>query len=239
MTALAAAVWPEVPERPLVLVPVGSVEQHGPHLPLDTDAVVAEGVVARVAQLLGDEHVFVAPALAYGASGEHQMFAGTSSIGTDALRLLVVELVRSMSTWAGSIVLGNGHGGNVTALAGAVAQLLDEGHDVAWVPCTPDGADAHAGYAETSLMLHLRPRAVRLDRAEPGNTAPLEELWPALHRDGVAAVSANGVLGDPSGASAGAGARLLEAVAGDVAALIRAGRTDSRGMLCRAEAPAQ
>ncbi len=236
MSRLATAAWPDVRDRPLVLVPVGSVEQHGPHLPLDTDAVVAEGAAARVAQLLGDEHVFVAPVLAYGASGEHQMFAGTSSIGTDALRLQVLELVRSMSTWAGRIVLVNGHGGNVTALTGAVVQLLDEGHDVRWAPCVSDGGDAHAGYTETSLMLHLRPWAVRLDRAETGNTTPLERLWPALLREGVAAVSANGVLGDPAGASPDAGARCLEAMAGDLAALIREGRTDSRGMLCGAEA---
>lgn len=236
MNTLATAIWPEIRDRPLVVVPLGSMEQHGPHLPLDTDAVVAEAVTARVAQLLDDEHVFVAPVLAYGASGEHQMFAGTSSIGTDALRLLVVELVRSMSTWAGRIVLVTGHGGNATALTGAVVQLLDEGHDVAWVPGTPAEVDAHAGYTETSLMLHLRPSAVRLDRAEPGNTAPLEELWPALLRDGVGAVSANGVLGDPTGASARDGARCLEAMAGGIASLIREGRTDSRGMLRPAEA---
>jgi len=240
VSRLAAAAWPDVRERPLVLVPLGSIEQHGPHLPLETDAVIAEAVAARVARLLGSEHVFVAPVLAYGASGEHQTFAGTSSIGTAALRFLVVELVRSMSTWAGKIVLVNGHGGNVTALTDAVVELLDEGHDVAWVPCVAaeDGAggphDAHAGYTETSLMMHLRPWAVRPGRAEPGNTTPLEELWPILLRDGVGAVSANGVLGDPSGASPRAGARFLEAMAGEIAALIHGGSTGPRGMLCRA-----
>ncbi|HEX6195469.1 MAG TPA: mycofactocin biosynthesis peptidyl-dipeptidase MftE [Jiangellaceae bacterium] len=236
MTTLAAATWPDIQDRPLVLVPLGSIEQHGPHLPLDTDAVIAEAVTTRVAKLLRDEPVFVAPVLAYGASGEHQTFAGTSSIGTDALRLLLVELVRSMSTWAGRIVLVNGHGGNLAAVTDAVARLRDEGHDVAWAPCTGDDVDAHAGYTETSLMLYLRPSAVRLDRAEPGETAPLEELWPTLIRDGVGAVSANGVLGDPSGASADEGARCLEAMAAGIAALIRAGRADARGMLQRAEA---
>lgn len=236
MSRLAAAAWTEVRERPLVLVPLGSIEQHGPHLPLDTDADIAEAVAARAALLLGEKHVFVAPVQAYGASGEHQMFAGTSSIGSDALRFLLIELVRSMSTWAGRIVLVNGHGGNITAVSEAVVQLLDEGHDVAWAPCTGDDADAHAGYTETSLMLHRRPSAVRLDRAEPGNTAPLDELWPALAQEGVAAVSPNGVLGDPTGASADEGARCLKAMADDVAALLRGGRADSRGMLRHVEA---
>lgn len=235
---LTTAAWPEIRDRPLVLVPLGAVEQHGPHLPLDTDAVIAEAVAAQAAQLLRGEHVYVAPVLTYGASGEHQTFPGTSSIGTDALRLVIIELVRSMKTWSGRIVLVNAHGGNVMAMSDAVAQLLDEGHNLAWVPCTTDGADAHAGYTETSLMLHLRPWAVRLDRAEPGDTTPLEELWPALLRDGMAAVSPNGVLGDPRGASPMVGARYLEAMASEIASLIRGGRADSRGMLYRtAELP--
>lgn len=233
MNRLGTAGWPEIKDRPLVLVPLGAIEQHGPHLPLDTDAVIAEAVVARAAELLSDNHVVVAPVLAYGASGEHQMFPGTSSIGTDALRLLITELVRSMSTWSGRIVLVNAHGGNVMALSDAVARLLNEGHDLAWVPCAADEADAHAGHTETSLMLHLRPSAVRLDRAEPGDTTPLEQLLPTLFRDGVGAVSPNGVLGDPSGASPRAGAHCLEAMASDVAGLIRDGRADSGGMLYR------
>jgi mycofactocin precursor peptide peptidase len=234
VSSLGLATWPQIRDRPLVLVPLGAIEQHGPHLPLDTDAVIAEAVTARVAQLLSGEHVLVAPVLAYGASGEHQMFPGTSSIGTDALRLLIVELVRSISTWSGRIVLINAHGGNTMAVSDAVTQLLGEGHELAWAPCTAGATDAHAGHTETSLMLHLRPSAVHLDRAEPGDPTPLAELWRVLLRDGVGAVSPNGVLGDPTGASPVAGADYLEAMATDVADRIRAGQADSRGMLCRA-----
>jgi len=72
--------------------------------------------------------------------------------------------------------------------------------------------DAHAGRAETSLMLHLRPESVRLDLAEAGNTAPLSALLPHLRAGGVAAVSRNGVLGDPRAASGEEGRRLLEAM---------------------------
>jgi mycofactocin system creatininase family protein len=231
VTELGSATWSDVRDRPLVLVPVGSVEQHGPHLPLDTDTVIAEAVSRRVAQLLAEQHVWVAPALGYGASGEHQMFPGTSSIGAEALRLAVVELVRSMTTWSGRVVLVNAHGGNTSALVGAVTQLVAEGRDAAWVACATEEVDAHAGYTETSLMLHLQPWAVRLDRAEAGNTTPVAELLPTLVRHGVAPVSANGVLGDPAGATAEEGRRCLEAMAHDISALVRDGRGESRGML--------
>jgi len=213
VTDLARATWPDVPERPLVLVPTGSIEQHGPHLPFDTDAVIAVAVAEAVGGRLGG---LVAPPLVYGNSGEHQSFPGTMSIGAEALRLVVVELVRSLSTWAGRVVLVNAHGGNAPTLADAVKQLVGEGHDVAWVPCATEEVDLHAGHTETSLMLHLRPDDVRLDRAAAGNTAPLAEILPDMIRGGVGAVSPNGVLGDPAGASAGHGRAVLEAMVDDV-----------------------
>lgn len=222
---LRSATWPTVPTGCTVLVPVGSIEQHGPHLPLDTDTVIATAVAETTAAALSESypyvgHVVVAPALTYGASGEHQPFAGTSSIGTDVLRLVVVELVRSLRTWAASVVFVNGHGGNVPALEAAVRQLGDEGHDVGWVPCRTEMVDAHAGYTETSLMLHLDPARVRLTHAVAGNTRPLAVLMPAMREGGVQAVSPNGVLGDPDGASAEEGARVLRTMVADVVAAV-------------------
>jgi creatinine amidohydrolase len=210
MAELAAATSPQTSGARLVLVPVGSVEQHGPHLPLDTDTVIARAVADRMASRLGD--AWVAPAVSYGSSGEHQAFPGTCSIGTDALHLVVVELVRSIRCWAERVVLVNAHGGNLTALQAAVEQLQAEGHDVTWVPCATEDVDLHAGRTETSLMLHLAPWSVRHDRAEPGNTQPLREILPAMLAGGVAAVSANGVLGDPAGATAAQGAHLLDQI---------------------------
>jgi mycofactocin system creatininase family protein len=220
---LAGATSPGLPVDTTVLVPVGSLEQHGPHLPLDTDTVIATAVAARAADDLqrSGRSVLVAPALAYGSSGEHQDFAGTSSIGTTVLHGTVVELTRSMRTWASRVVFVNGHGGNLTALRSAVAQLVDEGHDVAWVACATEDVDLHAGRTETSLMLHLAPWTVRADLAEPGNTGTLEELLPLMMAGGVKVVSANGVLGDPSGASAPEGAAVLRAMVEDVATFVR------------------
>ncbi|CAN5298959.1 mycofactocin biosynthesis peptidyl-dipeptidase MftE [soil metagenome] len=233
--ALADHTWTSVPSRPLVLVPIGSTEQHGPHLPLDTDTAIASAVTEGVAAQIGGD-VLVAPSLSYGSSGEHQSFAGTSSIGTDVLQGTVIELVRSMSTWAGRIVFVNAHGGNVSALAKAVSQLLSEQHTVGWVPCATEDVDLHAGFTETSLMLHLRPGSVRLDQAEPGDTRPIAEIMPLLVQGGVAAVSANGVLGDPRGATAAQGERVLAVMVADVLERIRLGAADPRGMLVRASA---
>lgn len=233
----ADATWPErAASGPVaLLVPLGATEQHGPHLPLDTDTRIATAVAERVAASRPD--AAVAPAIPYGASGEHQGFAGTLSIGHEALTALLVELVRSATgdrtpgradgadPTAGppssdptiaAVVLVNGHGGNGVAVAAALDVLRGEGRPVtAWWPRWP-ADDSHAGRVETSLLLALRPEAVHLDRAEPGRTEPLPELLDDLRRGGVAAVSANGVLGDPSGASGAAGAALLEDFAADL-----------------------
>ncbi|MGY1672717.1 mycofactocin biosynthesis peptidyl-dipeptidase MftE [Geodermatophilus sp. SYSU D00710] len=216
MPDLAGAVWPELPERPLLVVPLGSVEQHGPHLPLATDTTVATAVVA--AADLGP--ALVAPAVPYGASGEHEGFPGTVSIGTEALTSLLVEYGRSAGRWAGRLLLVNGHGGNLDALRRAVPLLRGEGRDAAWFPCGVPGGDAHAGRTETALLLHLEPGAARPGRAVPGVTTPIGHLLPRLRDEGVRAVSPTGVLGDPTGATAEEGARLLADLAGRLTAAV-------------------
>lgn len=204
-----------------VMVPLGSTEQHGPHLPLDTDTRIATAVAGRVLTRLGPEWL-VAPAIAYGASGEHQSFAGTISLGTEALTLLLVEYGRSAAGWAQRIVFVNGHGGNVAALTGAVARLRAESRDVGWCPCLTAGGDAHAGHTETSVLLHISPGDVRTDRWVAGNRAPLPELLGSMRRGGVAAVSPVGVLGDPTTATAAEGERIFtEMVDGCVRRVLR------------------
>ncbi len=235
--ALGDLAWPEVDSRPTLLVPVGSTEQHGPHLPLDTDARVAAAVATRAAALspsVADPAgaigaLLVAPPVVYGASGEHEGFPGTVSIGHEALRLLLVELGRSATRWAGRVLFANGHGGNVPTLVDAVRLLRYEGRDAAWLACAP-GGDAHAGRTETSLMLALDPACVRPEWAA-GNTATLSDLLPAMRAGGVAAVSANGVLGDPAGASPDAGERLLAAMAADLIAALGRWTPDASGRL--------
>jgi mycofactocin precursor peptide peptidase len=205
----------------MVAIPLGSCEQHGPHLPLDTDTRVALALADGLAAARPD--VVVAPPVAYGASGEHAGFDGTLSIGLDALATVLVELVRSADAFAG-VVLVNGHGGNHDAVQRAVATAAHEGRAVlAWAP-TPAAlgrtGDAHAGRTETSLLLALAPSVVRLDDAEPGATAPLAELLPTLRAGGVRAVAPNGVLGDPTGASAAEGVDVLRSLTEDLVAAV-------------------
>jgi mycofactocin system creatininase family protein len=193
--------------RRLLVVPLGSLEQHGPHLPMDTDTRIASAVASRAcARRPG---VGLAPPIPVGASGEHADFPGTLSIGTGALAVLLVELGRHASLHWPAMLLVNGHGGNVPATSEAVRQLRAEGRQChVWHAGVVD-SDAHAGRTETSLMLALAPEDVLLAAAAPGDTRPLAEIMPALRARGVRAVSPNGVLGDPSGASAEEGSKLL------------------------------
>jgi mycofactocin precursor peptide peptidase len=206
-------------EPVLLAVPVGSIEQHGPHLPLDTDTRVAVAVAEELAARRRD--VVVAPALAYGSSGEHAGFGGTLSIGQDAVEQCVLELVRSADAFAG-VVLVVGHAGNAAPVGRAVARLEQEGRRaMAWMPDV-EGGDAHAGRTETSLLLAIAPDLVRVERAERGETRPLAELLPRLRAEGLRAVTPNGVLGDPAGASAREGRELLVMLADDLSARVAA-----------------
>ena len=218
--ALGRATWTEIDRSPprVLLVPVGSCEQHGPHLPLDTDTRVAVALADAVAADRTD--TAVAPAVAYGASGEHQSFPGTLSIGAEALTTLLVELARSAfpapaAAGAHRLVFVNGHGGNTWAVRRAVEVAVHEGRPVSsWAPAVVDG-DAHAGRTETSLLLALVPDLVRPDRPV-GATDPVGELADRMREDGVAAVSANGVLGDARGASAEHGREVLAGLVADL-----------------------
>lgn len=220
---LSRSAWPSIAasEPSTLLVPVGSCEQHGPHLPFDTDTRIAVAVAEAVADARSDCHL--APAIAYGSSGEHQSFAGTLSIGTEVLVDVLVEMGRSAFPESGSpyrsLVFVNGHGGNMTAIRAATERLGDEGRPVhAWWPSIDD-SDAHAGVTETSLLLAIAPEVVGQERPV-GATEPLENLLGAMRVGGVAAVSSSGVLGDATGATAARGASLLAEMVADLAAVV-------------------
>ena len=257
---LADLPWPDVGGRvtagSVLAVPLGATEQHGPHLPLSTDTDVAVALAAGLAARRAD--VVVAPPVGYGSSGEHAGFAGTISIGQQALELTLLELGRSAAETFGYILFLCTHGGNREPATRAAARLRGESVDaVLWMGggASPEGpgsrrsissamarlmlrlngrrqaptAGAHAGRAETAIQLALDPGRVWMSRAEAGNQTPIAELMPLLRTAGVRAASRNGVLGDPSGASAAEGAELLAALSDDLLAAVAAWRGPGPG----------
>ena len=218
-----------VAEARLVVVPVGATEQHGPHLPLNTDTLlvtaVAEAVVARTPGTL------VGPVLALGCSSHHLAFQGTVSLRVPTFVATVVDVCRSIATAGLTVVLVNGHGGNRAPLSVALTELSGEGiraYSFTYWELLDDvvaevfGADApeacgHACALETSLMQHLDPDAVRESLIPPDGTP---RTWPDPHMFSTDAVqvvrpfeelSANGVVGRPSLATPAVGRRLFEA----------------------------
>ncbi len=218
--------WSELSERvhpPVILVPVGATEQHGPHLPLSTDTLIAEALALSLCEdinanqptALAQSPCLIGPSLTVTSSGEHAGFPGTLSLGAAVTQQALVELARS-ADWARGVVFINGHGGNYRSVSDAVQTLTDEQRTVrAWWPRIT-GADLHAGHTETSLMLHLHPALVRIAKAEPGGTDLGDQAMTLLREHGVYPLSPNGVLGDPLGSQAADGAKIWEGLRADL-----------------------
>ena len=234
MRLLAEMTWSDahqVAAESILLVPVGSTEQHGPHLPLGSDTVITLALCEALAQARPDV-VVLAPPIHFSSSGEHSGFAGTISIGQGALEMMLVELARSADAFAG-VAFVSAHGGNAEVLARVQKSLRAEGRQaLAWWPSPPKShhhelghgasspqsppfaaSDLHAGRAETSMILALAPHLVREEDFARGNTERSADLLARLKLGGIASVSANGVLGDPFGANSHEGVALLAAMA--------------------------
>ena len=215
-----------------VVWPMGSLEQHGPHLPLATDALFAERVLEAVlAGLPPQAPVVQLPLQVLGFSPEHRGFAGTLSLPADLLIHQIVAVGRQLAE-AGfeRLVLFNGHGGQIALLQVAARQLRDHCADLAVLPCFlwsgPEGVaelipepersqGLHAGLAETSLMLHLAPELVGPERPQGGEAMPRPPAGWSLEGEApcawlTAELSSSGVIGDARGASAALGEALFE-----------------------------
>ncbi len=219
-----------------VLVPLGALEQHGPHLPLDTDKRIAEAVASRAADRAG--RCVVAPCQAVGASSHHLTFPGTASLTDRTLSDVLVETTCTLLGHGfGAAFLVTGHAGNVGAMAAAVASLpadvrnrvvafddwpaqRDAVHRVAEEYCGLDRetVGTHAGHFETSILLAIAPETVDMASAVPGHVGPATEAGAILRSQGMAALSPVGIIGDPRGADAAAGERYLDALVDQVAA---------------------
>jgi len=239
---LAELTWPEAQERlrevDLAILPVGSIEQHGPHLPLDTDAFDADHLARRVAAECSDPKPLVLPPLYYGVSYHHEDFAGTICITPDTLSRLVHEVGLSVAKQGISkLVIINGHGGNVPALKFAAQMINRDANifttvetgetsdaDVAGVVDTP--GDAHSGEIETSTTLATRPHLVRMDEAVRFVPDFSSRYLDFSSRRSVewntrtAKISPSGVLGDPMRASAEKGRRIWDIMVRNLVELI-------------------
>ena len=192
---------------PILVLPLGAWEQHGPHLPLDTDTVIINRVVADAVKDINFEFL-LAPTLAITASDEHHGFPGTLSSGTQALKDTVVSICRSAS-WARGVCIVNGHGGNTDAIAAISSALEYEKitHSI-WSLPSYVGGDMHAGHTETSLMMHIAPESVRVAAIESG-TAHNLGIVDEMREHGVQAIANNGIIGDATTATAVHGAAVL------------------------------
>jgi len=240
---LAQLTSPEVEARmaegfDTALVVLGAIEQHGPHLPAATDSIIGEVVADRVAAELGG--TLIAPIIPIGCSAEHREFAGTISLRQETLASLIEDVCRSLVEqgfrW---IVVISWHGGNDRALALAREGLggmigsriwcqpqLDAGLQVNASAARALGVDAaragaHAGHAESSIMLAISPGQVRLDQLARGFVGDLSSVWHILTSQGLRPVTANGVLGDPNGASGRDGFNYLDAHVSDLTMKLR------------------
>jgi len=213
--------------RDTVLVPFGSTEQHGKHMPLCTDAVLGDEIGWALA---GRLDAFLAPTVRFGCSEHHLSFPGTISLGEETFKRIVLDVVASLSRHGfRRIVLMPTHGGNFKPLAEAVAELnpIENVNVVAFTDLeglvkaafqssgargvNPAQSGAHAGEWEASLMLALRPDQVKMDRAAEGFVGELSEIMAKVF-DGIQNLDANGVLGDPRPATAAAGQQYFEEV---------------------------
>lgn len=218
----------------VVVVPTGAIEHHGPHLPLLTDSLIADSIataaVARAVERGAD--VWQAPTLTVTKSDEHAWAPGTLWLSTSTLLAVLTDLGRSLTTTpARKVVFLNGHGGNAALLQVANRELRRLfGLQTFTMPASrvpagdgregrPDelGMGIHAGWAETSLVMHLRPDLVdetRFARNVPEHVAGFEHIgfngYPVtfgwLSND----FGPSGVIGDPTGATSADGARLFE-----------------------------
>lgn len=241
MLDAATASWEDVAAaiaRGLVaILPIGAVEQHGPHLPLLTDTVLAGGVARRIAE--GVDYALLLPAIAYGDAWTAEGWAGTLSLSPDTLRSTVIDLGRGLHRMGvRGLVTINGHFGNrepISLAARTLSELglpvlhLDYPHLEALAAEHMESEPAgpgfyHADEVETSMMLALAAETVRLDRAKPEypDFPPLFGSEPMK----LSAFNQSGVFGDPRPATAEKGEALIAGIVSESVRLIGLWRSE-------------
>jgi creatinine amidohydrolase len=240
--------WPEikraVAERRVVLLPIGTTEQHGPHLPLAVDVLTASTVCEEAAKRI-PEHVLVMPPIWYSFNEHHMDFPGTISIQPEHIIAYVTDVGVSLARHGfRKIVLINGHGSNVPFLDIAARNITNQTEAICamapwWTLVSQEiweevrqsqfpGGMSHACEAETSLMLAIRPDLVDMTKAVRDiNLQPSRFLWndlirksPVTFQDRWSRISKTGIIGDPTLATKEKGQRLLEAAVSALVAFV-------------------
>lgn len=234
--------------RTTVVIAVGAIEQHGPHLPLLVDAARGDRLAVEVARRLGD--ALVAPTIRVGCSDHHMAFSGTLSLRRATLEAICVDYAVSLARHGfRRLCFVPSHGGNFGPLAEMLPDLRAAvGPDCSvhaytdlvgfmdlWVAAVREvspGSEArvggHADIAETSEMMCIRPDLVRSERAEAGHLQPFDDaLAERIFREGFAAVTPNGILGDARGATEAIGAACIAHAADGIVAALARGRGEA------------
>ena len=228
----ASNILDHLSESSILILPIGAVEQHGPHLPFNTDLVVAEACAQAVVDRVGDElDLWLLESLAFSKSNEHLDTPGTIWLGPETMLATLDDIGRSVAaTPVKKLAFINGHGGNSSLLNVACRELrIHHGLETFLLhpsvppdqggPSTEEelGMGIHGGIGETSLMMHLRPELVRL---ELGSRYIPEHLAKDRHVKFGGTVSfgwlahdfgPDGHIGDPTGSSPERGAKLMDA----------------------------
>ncbi|WP_030397409.1 creatininase family protein [Kitasatospora purpeofusca] len=210
----------------IAVLPVGSFEQHGDHLPLTTDTVVASLIAQRIA---ADHDLFLLPPITLSCSHEHAHMPGTVSISAATLYAVINDIWKSLrASGVPGLLIVNGHGGNYV-LSNVVQEANTEGSRLALFPVREDwhrareaaglesssAEDMHGGELEVSLLLHGAPELVRDGVADDDHHAPER---PYLLTLGMAGYTRNGIIGRPSLGTAEKGKALLDSLSGSAAA---------------------
>ncbi len=219
--------WSALKKTKRAIIPVGSLEQHGPHLPVSTDALIAEHVSKLVAQKVG---ALVLPAIAYGVSFEHDPMFHVS-LRNSTLSALVCDACAALAGHGvKEVVVINGHHGNIGALQYIAQDLAGRIPDNVsvhvlhyWHQMKNDEL-GHAGEVETSLVLAIAPELVRMEKAQAGAIKPTKSKAAyasiANSPGSFVKMTGNGVWGDPKKASAETGQRLLKEITAGLARTI-------------------
>jgi creatinine amidohydrolase len=248
--------WPEmrqaIARQPVVLLPFGTVEDHGPHLPINTDNAIVAAICLETARRAPEE-MLVMPVVNYGLDEHHMDFPGAVSVGIETLIAYVADVALSATRHGFThVLIVNGHGSNgpiadlaarrVVLESGAVCGAMSPNAAIDPTLAEPTlsqmrrsapGGVAHAGEYETALMLHLRPDLVQMDKAvrEEGQLKIEYFNWdhpePSIlsWQDWWSRMSQSGVCGDPTVATAAFGEALFETTVENLIKFVRAFRT--------------